>query len=148
MMAAHSRRVLTAIALTALTSCSGASVATMHVTDLNAHLTVRREPAHLYLPEYHRWLMIGPENGGDTALQLPLDTGGSTRINVYQTKKGSYVLVDRMAAYEAELSVWTVRSVPAIPDSKHFVGCFDVVDGRWTFLSASERSELQLDLAS
>jgi hypothetical protein len=121
------------------------SVATIHVPDQQLALSVRREHAHWFLAEYKRTAILEtPER--HLSCVLPVDTGGTVRINVYRATPTRYILRDRFSALEIVRDRGgDCGDLPAADVSGVFVGAFDAVDGRWQFLTPSERGELAFD---
>jgi len=137
------RRLALATVTIAGTGCIGdLTVATTHVPDQQLALSVRREHAHWLLAEYKRTAILEtPER--HLSCVLPMDTGGTVRINVYRATPTRYILRDRFGALEiAPDRGADCGDLPVSAVSGTFVGAFDVVDGRWQFLTSSERGEL------
>lgn len=122
------------------------SVATHHFPAEQSSIGLRREHSHPYLPEYQRWLMI-EVNGRETKCQLPMDTGGTVRVNLYQAGPGAFVLRDRIGAYRANTAGpgQNCEEMPS-PVGARFIGAFDVVSGAWSFVDGATRRELPLEV--
>ncbi len=124
-------------------SCLGdMSVATHHFPAEDSSLGLRREHAHLYLAEYHRWLMT-EAHGSEAECQLPMDTGGAVRANLYRTEPGAFMIQDRTGTYRANTIDPEGNCEQMVPPAgARFIGAFDVVSGEWSFVDAAVRPEL------
>jgi hypothetical protein len=93
-------RLALATSVIATSGCSAdLSVATLHVPDQQLALSVSRERAHWFLPEYNRRAVLrAPER--ELSCVLPMDTGGTVLINVYRASPTRYILRDRVGALE------------------------------------------------
>jgi hypothetical protein len=106
-----------------------------------------REKVHFYLPEYARWIEIKQDGTEALLFALPLDSGGTVRINVYRTSPTIFVLVDRVGAYRADLLARRVENLGDRhpPADGAFVGSFDDFGGLYIFVRAEERGEHPLE---
>jgi len=133
------RLALTTLCLSAASvACLGdSSVATIHLPDGRGTVSLRREHAHVYLPEYRRSLTVELAGRPVITCDLPMDTGGTTRVALYQVAREAVIVRDRIGAYRAASS-GSCQEAEAIGDGVAPVGWFDEVDGRWIFVDAAK----------
>jgi hypothetical protein len=131
------RLALTTLCLSAAcVACLGdLSVATIHLPDGQGSISLRREHAHMYLPEYRRSLTVELVGRPAISCDLPMDTGGTIRVELYPVARGAVIVRDRIGAYRAAGTSGPCQDTDAIPDGVP-LGWFDEVDGRWTFVDA------------
>ena len=122
----------------ACVACLGdLSVATSHLPDGRGSVSLRREHAHMYLPEYRRSLTVELVGSPVVTCDLPMDTGGTTRVELYQVAREAVIVRDRIGAYRAASS-GSCQDAETIGDGVAPLGWFDEVDGRWISVDAAK----------
>lgn len=137
-------RALLFLLLAFLARCGPADVERATWTDaaLEATVTMEQWPAHPFLAEYHRRLIVRtPE--GERRTRLPIDTGGTDHVNLYRASDGRLLLRDRFDLFLIDPStgrVGVVRKPPRRPRGT-YIGAFVRADGRLAFRSAADLPE-------
>ncbi len=109
-------------------------------------VAIEREPTHLFLAEYERYLILSIDGIEKQRIEMFDDTGGYSRTDVFQTSATQYVLRGFDDRYQLDLVRQSVSPAQTF-DKKNakFVGSFDVDDDRvWRFILATERPELPM----
>ena len=112
-------------------------------------LVVERRPAHTFLAEYHRALVLlvdGPERA---RAPMAMDSGGYSRANLYRLQDGRLLVTDYDASYSVDTAAWSLNRAATRRVEGEFLGSFDEDDsGDWLFIRAEWRRELPTDSAS
>lgn len=110
-------------------------------------VTIERRAMHSVLAEYHRTLILMHQQEEAGREQLFDDTGGYSRVNVYQLDDSTYRLRDAHSSYTLDINAAVIRSDSSRQAGGTYVGRFDVDDQReWRFIPASEGPELRAEL--
>ncbi|WP_156878408.1 hypothetical protein [Roseomonas gilardii] len=121
-------------------------------------IVIKRKPLHPFLAEFSRELILIRGNSVIGRTALFEDTGGTVRINIYQTAPNTLVLVDRFDIYTADLgSGVVVRSSrhgeisDSVPEDG-YIGAFDNIrqNNGWffRFIPAKEVAEVPIAKAA
>jgi hypothetical protein len=109
-------------------------------------LELERRPAHLFLSEYDRVLIL--HSAGQRVAQIALlqDTGGYSRANLYGLAHNSLLLVDVEASYLVDTESHEIVRDDVRRREGRFLGAFDLdATKEWRFIPAEEKGESQDD---
>jgi hypothetical protein len=119
--------------------------------DSSEKITLLRQHAHPFLAEYDRKVRLEPNNQPMVTIELPMNTGGKTMINVYldtlEVENGERVpvvqLKDRYGVYVIDLRNQRIvdTTVIGLDDSLKYIGRFDGRTGELRYLSAVEAEQ-------
>ena len=124
------------------------SEAIFRVPDSSFDIILERRNIHLFLAEYERTLVLRL-NGKEVVRQgAAEDTGGYSRMNVFQLSDHEYFLVGEFSfdTYFLDLSRTSLTRLERRDNALgSFVGSFDRDEKGWRFIPVSER-EIQKNL--
>ena len=120
--------------------------ASFGLPDGSGQVSLLRRNAHPFLAEYNRRLRFEPEGQAPVTLDLPLNVGGRTLINVYSHASGTATSVlrleDRWGEYVVDLdSLDLVSGADLHLTEVTYLGRFDGRDGPLTFVPATTSPE-------
>ena len=120
--------------------------AMFQVPQTSVEIILERRAIHLFLAEYERTLILNLDGKEVLRRAIAIDTGGYSRINVYQISPTEYFLSGDLSHDKYELNITQRKLNSAMstekPSSTKFIGAFDVDEKRnWRFISADERIE-------
>jgi 5-enolpyruvylshikimate-3-phosphate synthase len=112
----------------------------------SVEIILERRAIHLFLAEYERTLVIQIGTKELIRKEVAVDTGGYSRMNVYQTSPTEYYLSGDLSFDRYFLDVAKVSfreaGLNTKPLSAKFIGAFDRDEEMgWRFISARERGE-------
>jgi hypothetical protein len=111
-------------------------------------VVIKRRRAHATLPEYSRnvILRVGAREVAETPLFL--DSGGYSRVNVYQIDESTFLFRDAEASYSVGGESTSISRDEKRRKLGTFVGSFDVdASGKWRFIPSVERGELPTEFS-
>ncbi len=125
--------------------------AVFRTSNSKTEIVLARRAAHLFLAEYERTLILRVKGKDVLQTEVAFDTGGYSRMNVYQISATEYFLSGAVSSDNYRLNVKRQEIVPAELEEKplqtEFVGAFDKDrNSYWRFILASEREELKTKL--
>lgn len=120
--------------------------AILQVPQTSVEIILERRAIHLFLAEYERTLVLRVDGKEVLRKVVAADSGGYSRMNVYQISPSEYFLSGDISfdKYELDITRQKLNSIISTekPSSTKFVGAFDVDEKRsWRFISAGERRE-------
>ncbi len=120
--------------------------AVFKVPQSTVEIVLERRCIHLFLAEYERTLVLQADGKEVLRQKAADDSGGYSRMNVFQVSSTEYFLRGEMDFDKHELDIKRLKinsgSLLENPTSTKFVGAFDSDEKReWRFISADERSE-------
>jgi hypothetical protein len=111
-------------------------------------ISIERVPAHLFLAEYRRRVELNWDDRKILNSELPLDSGGYSRVNMYSRNGVVFLLRDAYSSYKVDIARYTIDLDPAPAKVGLFVGSFDTdSSGAWRFIPASERPEMPTEMS-
>ncbi len=120
--------------------------AVFSIPQTNTEIGLERRCIHLFLAEYERTIVL--RVGGKEVLRgvAAEDSGGYSRMNVYQNSPTEYFLSGGISfdKYELDISRQKITriSLAEKPLTAQFIGAFDSEEKRkWRFIPAGERVE-------
>lgn len=128
------------------------SEAVFQIPQTNFEIVLERRPAHPFLAEYERTIILRVDGEEILNQEASFDTGGYSRMNIYQISSTEYFLSgDINDKYELDVSKQKLNSNLSAekPLIAKFIGAFDVDEKRkWRFIPASERKEQKSKLSN
>jgi hypothetical protein len=120
--------------------------AVYELPNINAEIILERRHAHLFLAEYERTLVLRVGGKEVSRKEIAFDTGGYSRVNVYQISPTEYFLSGDLSFDKYQMDITQPKINEAVlekkPSTAKFVGAFDSDERRnWRFITASEREE-------
>lgn len=125
---------------------SYATEAVFRVPRTNIEIILERRAIHLFLAEYERTLVLRVDEKEVLRKEVAADSGGYSRMNVYQISPAEYFLIGDMEFDRHVLDITRQKLNSIIsaekPSSAKFVGAFDIDEKRsWHFITVTEREE-------
>lgn len=123
-----------------------AAEAVYQIPGTHKEIVLERRAAHLFLAEYDRELVFLIGDREIARRTAAADSGGYSRMKVFQISPSSYFLCGEMSYDAHVLDAWG-RSIRDAGDEEKllnatYVGVFDKDEKKsWRFLSANERAE-------
>ena len=120
--------------------------AVFRVPQTDIEIILERRCIHLFLAEYERTLVLRVDGKEVLRQKAAEDSGGYSRMNVYEISPNDYLLKGEMGFDKHELNIERRKinssSLLEKPVGAQFIGAFDF-DGKrkWRFISADERAE-------
>ena len=116
------------------------------VPNSSIEIVLERRGIHYFLAEYERTLALRLKKQEILREDVAVDTGGYSRMNMFQVSLSEYFLCGDMSFDRYFLNVeeasLTDASLNAKPTKAKFVGVFDRDEKRvWRFIPAYERGE-------
>lgn len=118
-----------------------------HYETKHIKITIKLKKDHLYLPEYERYLTV-EMNGKKLKHKMFTDTGGYTRVNLYQTQFNKYIIRGYFNTYIINTKKFTIKeeSNRSLENGNYLGGFiwapkYEV----WKFVSANKLSERKLE---
>jgi hypothetical protein len=145
--------ILTLIAIGALDlAYEGVYIESLHSSEavfkipgISAELVLERRGTHLFLAEYERTLILRVGLREIMRQEAAADTGGYSRMNVYQISPSEYFLSGELSydRYSLDMSVPAINkaTLEEKPANSRFIGCFDHDEEGWRFIPEPERVE-------
>jgi len=120
--------------------------AIFQVPQTNVEIILERRAIHLFLAEYERTLILRVDGKEVLRKEVAADSGGYSRMNVYQISPAEYFLSGDIShdKYELDITWLKINLIVLIEKltSAKFIGAFDIDEKRiWRFISADERIE-------
>lgn len=114
--------------------------------NMKAEIILDRRHAHLFLAEYERTLILRVDGKEVLREEVAFDTGGYSRMNIYQISPIEYFLSGDLDFDKYHLNIIQPKInrvfLEEKPSTGKFVGAFDKDEKRnWRFITASERDE-------
>ena len=112
----------------------------------NTEIILERRCIHLFLAEYERTLVLHVAGKEVLRQEVAADSGGYSRMNVYQVSPTEYFLSGDISYDKHELDI-TIPKITANhsegkPTGARFVGAFDSDEKKvWRFIAKTEREE-------
>lgn len=108
-------------------------------------IVLDRRCIHLFLAEYERTLIVRIGTGEMLRRPVAVDTGGYSRMNVYQVSPTDFFLQGELSfdryLLETSAAALTDAVLKEKPVESRFVGAFDRDENGWRFIPAHEREE-------
>ncbi|MBA3694766.1 MAG: hypothetical protein H0X15_04880 [Acidobacteria bacterium] len=120
--------------------------AIFQIPQTNVEIILERRAIHLFLAEYERTLILRVDGKEVLRQEGATDSGGYSRMNVYEISPTEYFLSGDISYDKHELDIMRLKinSVVLIekPTSAKFIGAFDIDEKRiWRFITTDERVE-------
>ena len=118
------------------------SKAIFRVPDSSFDIILERRNIHLFLAEYERTLVVRFDGKEVVRQEAADDTGGYSRMNVFQLSDHEYFLVGELSfdSYFLDISRKSLTRLERRENAlDSFVGSFDRDEKGWRFIPVSER---------
>jgi hypothetical protein len=120
--------------------------AVFKVPHADVEIILERRCIHLFLAEYERALVVRADGKEVLRKEAAADTGGYSRMNVYEISPTEYFLSGDLSGdrYELDIARQNINSgyLTERPAGAIFVGSFDREENKaWRFITAKERAE-------
>lgn len=127
--------------------------ASYKLPDTNAEIVLERRCIHLFLAEYERTLVLRINGKEVLRQEVAADSGGYSRMNVYQISPDKYFLSGDLSfdKYELNIAQQKITSVDSEekPLNAEFIGTFDIDEKKpWRFITVTEREEQKSKIQS
>jgi len=133
--------IIVILALVTSVACTSSRSEYASVTLPTMEIALERVPSNDSLAEYHRKLILRTPGSEDIVTALGDDTGGYSRTNLYLRADGTVTIRDAWGAQVADPVAATVVPISSSSNFGVFLGCFDVDNGRWTYIPSAARQE-------
>lgn len=120
--------------------------AIFEIPDTSSEIVLERRAIHPYLAEYERTIVFRNDAGKSIRREVAVDTGGYSRMNVFQVSPTEYFLCGDLSFDRYFLDITNASlndaGLKANPANAKFVGAFDRDENRnWRFISVYEKGE-------
>lgn len=133
---------LVALICTACTSATQSASVTEPTS--GATVIIELEPAHPYLAEYNRTLIVRKDGLREGRYELSRDTGGYAAANLYACSE-NFLMLDSYSEFVVVDTSTGQISAGKCPGTLTYVGVFDGGGSKpWQFFPAAQRPEVAL----
>ena len=111
-------------------------------------IRIERTPMHAFLAEYRRTLVVDREGREVVRRVMFSDSGGYSRVNVYDVGTSDLLLLSAFDVYLVNSSDGSVRELDRLHVTPNgaYLGAFASDEARrWRFVPASEAPELSIE---